>query len=414
MPKRRANIEIDTEALGLISMRSFLKMDDFEKLGIATGIVPRDFTVKFLAEIVQMPNLGAADLLGVGDTALQQIAGGWITETNSAFRDLLGGVSAFDIIQQDYSTQFSKMFGGVASILSEAYAPAFPAIHMPIENLLGTNMGIAGIDSLLASTQSSLGAMAESVVGSLGSNFSLIQDMFPAPLQTGIFFENLPDIRELTQHFEKVEQAVAELDDDGYFLLDHWSLSNLLQFVGIDQVDLRVRSAVVTNKLLGITRHQDFFNEAKLRFSNSSVLNRRWRVIEQALVAHRNRHYAISIPTLLAQIEGIFTDALVLKGAVNQDNGKLYARDQTGATKLGRDGKPVQLHGLGQKVQNSDLQNEALLQDLARFFTDYLVKGRNDIMHGRIVDYDKAKLSVQLLLYTYLLAAEFVDFESES
>lgn len=395
-------------------MRPFLKMNDFEKLGIVTGITSREFTAKFLVEMVQVPNLDMTDLLSVGDTALQQIAGSWIAETNSAFQDLLREVSAFDVIQKDYYSQFSKMLDSVTSILSEAYAQAFPTIHMPFENLLGTNLVISRIDSLLASTQSSLSAMAESVVGSLGSNLSLIQDLFPAPLQTGIFFENLPDIIELTRRFEEVEQAVTKLDDDGYFLLDHWSLANLLQFVGIDQVDSRVRSAVVTNKLLGITRHQAFFDEAKLHFLTSSVLNRRWHIIEQAIVAHQNRHYAISIPTLLAQIEGIFTDALVLRGAVKQNNGKLYARDQTGSIKLGRDRKPVQLHGLSQKVQNSDLQNEPLLKDLARFFTDYLVKGRNDIMHGRTVNYDKAKLSVQLLLYTYLLAAEFVDFERKN
>lgn len=395
-------------------MRPFLKMDDFEKLGIAAGIAPRDFTAKFLAEMVQVPHVGMTDLLGVGDTALHQLAGSWITETNSAFQNLLGVVSAFDVIQQDYSSQFSKMFGGVASILSEAYAPAFPAIEMPFDSLMGINAGIAGIDSLLASNmQSSLGVMAESVLGSLGTNLNLLQDMFPAPLQTGIFFENLPDITELTWRFERIEQAIETLDDDGYFLLDHWSLANLRQLVGIDQVDGRVRSAVVTNKLLGITRHQNFLGEAQLLFSESSVLGRRWRVIEQALIAHRNRHYAISIPTLLAQIEGIFTDALVLKGAVKQDKGKLYARDLSGALKVNKKGDPIELHGLGQKVQHSDLQDEPLLHDLARFFTDHLVKGRNDIMHGRIVNYDKAKLSVQLLLYTYLLAAEFVDFESE-
>ena len=76
MTRRRANIEIDTEALGLISMRPFLKMFDFEKLGIATGMASRDFTAKFLAEMVQIPDLGTADLLGLGDTTLQQIAKG--------------------------------------------------------------------------------------------------------------------------------------------------------------------------------------------------------------------------------------------------------------------------------------------------------------------------------------------------
>lgn len=391
-------------------MRSILGMDDFEKFGNVAGIDPRDFTAQFLAEVAQVPELDSADLLGMGDTALQQIAHSWIAETGGVFQRFLSESSAFDAIHQGYMAEFSALLDGAGTILSEVYAPVFPALEGPFKNL--TDMrSLAGIDDLLASNRDLLNAMADSVVGGLGSNFV---DMLTDGHHTGAFFENLPDILELHRRAEEeLEQVISVLHGAGYSLLNHWLLSSLFRLVGIDQVDNRVRSAVVTNRLLGITRRQGFFDEIRLRFSESSVLSRRWRVIEQALIAHRNRHYAISIPTLLAQIEGIFTDALVLKGTVKQDNGKLYARDPSGALKLNKNGDPIELHGLRLKVKHSDLQDEPLLHDLARFFTDYLVKGRNDILHGRIVDYDKAKLSVQLLLYTHLLAVEFADYERE-
>src|SRR5690606_8578329 len=119
----------------------------------------------------------------------------------------------------------------------------------------------------------------------------------------------------------------------------------------------------------------------------------------------------VAIPTLLAQVEGMFTDALILKQLVVRVNGKLCARDSSGNPKLDKNGKPVQLHGLGQKVNNSDLRNEYLLEGLADFFTAYLVSERNEIMHGSSISYNRAKLSIQLVLNVYLLAAEFADFE---
>jgi hypothetical protein len=43
------------------------------------------------------------------------------------------------------------------------------------------------------------------------------------------------------------------------------------------------------------------------------LLGKRWPVIEEALWTHRNRRYLLSVPPLLAQVEGAIADAMILK-----------------------------------------------------------------------------------------------------
>ena len=93
---------------------------------------------------------------------------------------------------------------------------------------------------------------------------------------------------------------------------------------------------------------------------------------------------------------------------------KACAKGPDGNVKFNKKGEPVQLHGLGQKVQSSRFREDEILYDLVGFFADRLVAERNDIMHGDNLDYGRAKLSVQLMLNIYVLAAEFAEFESEN
>ncbi|MCX9077474.1 MAG: hypothetical protein OIN84_05795, partial [Candidatus Methanoperedens sp.] len=173
-------------------------------------------------------------------------------------------------------------------------------------------------------------------------------------------------------------------------------------------------NAIITGKLLNTTRQAEFAEILRECFETSAILRRRWKIIKQALVAHKNRNYVLSIPTLLAQVEGIFTDALVLKGIAVRVNGRLCEKDIKGKPKLDKNNNPIPIHDLKQKVLKSNLQNEKILQALGQFFTSYLVDERNAILHGSHLTYGTAKLSVQLLLNIYLMAIEFVIFESET
>jgi hypothetical protein len=109
----------------------------------------------------------------------------------------------------------------------------------------------------------------------------------------------------------------------------------------------------------------------------------------------------------------MFTDALALKGIAVRVNGRLCEKDATGKPKLDKHNNPIPIHDLKQKVKKSNLQNETILQDLGRFYISYLCDERNAILHGSHLTYDTAKLSVQLLLNIYLLAIEFVIYESD-
>ena len=91
-----------------------------------------------------------------------------------------------------------------------------------------------------------------------------------------------------------------------------------------------------TSQLGAETRSQEFEQKLKQVFQQSSVLRRRWHIIEQVINAHRRREYNIAIPVLLAQVEGIVGDALILNGLIISKDHKLYAKGSNGKAQLDR------------------------------------------------------------------------------
>jgi hypothetical protein len=153
----------------------------------------------------------------------------------------------------------------------------------------------------------------------------------------------------------KMDEAV--LDDDGYHLRDAWTKETRFEILGIYQIDPRVRAAAVTNRLLGITRNSDFKIELGKHFQNTSILGRRWRIIEAALESHVQRGYLLSIPTLLAQVEGMLADALVINQIVYIKNGKVYAQQSGGRKRKELKG----MYALANAVTNSAMQKNPSL-----------------------------------------------------
>jgi len=416
MPYRPALIEIETEEYGIMLLRSSLITRSVSELGNPNDWNPREFTVKLLSDVIYAPPLHVDVIRSWDDSVIEKVARAWLIEKSGEKWALLEDLPFFEAFQHGYEEYIKGFYHDMQVAIAKAYAPVFQSINEVIQPQLA-NFSLQ-INQSMQTIRNSVNLMVESVVGNLQANINRIADSVRIEIpkiQVGGFFENLPDFTELAKRLETYGKAAHVLDEGGYrFLLHYWTLADISEFVGIDRVDTKIRNAVVTNKLLHITRQAEFTQMLRDCFQNSSILRRRWKVVEQALIAHQNRNYALSIPTLLAQVEGMFTDALVLKGMVIRVKGELYAKDGTGKPKLDKKGKPIQLHGLGQKVQNSDLQSEDILKGLAEFFVSYLVPERNSIMHGSYVTYDSAKLSLQLVLNVYLLAAEFVDFESEN
>lgn len=263
-------------------------------------------------------------------------------------------------------------------------------------------------ETVLGSFRESVNLALQSLQVSISQNIqAIITDTIPK-LDFGSLFSALPDLTELIQEWERLEN---ELEQTGYGFTLHlnvWTLGSLRDSVAIDP---KVRHAALTNRLLAVTRGQKFEEAMKQTFKESSVLKRRLLIVEKALSAHRNRDYILSIPVLLAQLEGVVTDILILKRTIIPKGKKLYIRGSDGRIKLDSKNKPIQVHGVGQIVQHANVKEQEVLNAVVTMLTNQLVGDRNAILHGRRTSYDTAKLSTQVLLLISVIANEIAALE---
>jgi hypothetical protein len=166
-----------------------------------------------------------------------------------------------------------------------------------------------------------------------------------------------------------------------------------------------------TNKFLSITRSDDFMAALEERVSVSEVVSKRRRIVVAAYAAHRERNYVLSIPALFAQVEGMFTDSMILNGLAAIHDGQLVALEPDGSLKLTRKKKPFRLVGLGPKVDYSPYQDHETLREVSSAFSEFLTARRNGVLHGSDVRYASAKLSTQLTLLVFILTTEILAFE---
>lgn len=298
----------------------------------------------------------------------------------------------------------------------------YSALQAPIRSLM-ESLQVEASSILQVSMQSVMQNIAESVLQSFNESInlalrslqetvnqsvqSLIRDTIPS-LDFGSLFSALPDLTELIQEWDRLEN---ELEETGYGFTLHlnvWTLGSLRDSASIDP---KVRDAAMTNRLLAVTRRQVFEEVMRQTFTGSSVLRRRWLIIEKALSAHRDRDYRLSIPVLLTQLEGVLTDILILKRMVAPKGKKLYVRGADGKIKLDRKDNPIQVHGVGQIVQHASLKDQEVLNAVVTILTSQLVNERNAILHGRRTTYGTAKLSTQVLLLILVIANEIAAVE---
>lgn len=222
-------------------------------------------------------------------------------------------------------------------------------------------------------------------------------------------FTGLPDFTDWERFIEESRETHEAFYQAGYSFTNHLvSYSSIRRFASINP---KVRNAVITKSLASETRSHKFEEHLHQLFEQSSVLRRRWKIVKKALRAHRRREYDMSILPLLAQVEGIIGDAMILRKLITPVGHKLFL--------IGSDGKPLEengkmkqpINGLDKLIQHSKWRDDASLQGVAELFTSYLARERNGIMHGRNIKYGTAKLSTQGLLLLLVLATMFVELE---
>lgn len=182
---------------------------------------------------------------------------------------------------------------------------------------------------------------------------------FGASIYSNYVFQSLPDLSKLFDPLEQTLRGKAVVDAAGYgFAVPVLTWNFLAELAKTQEFSPKVRSAVTTNRLLAVTRSAEFHDALMTVFGSSPLLSRRLKVVEAVLRAHRERNYLLSIPALLAQVEGVLGDLLVLRGLVCTKGGKVYAKDLNGKAKKNTKGKMVELNGLSRLVSHSKLRDQ--------------------------------------------------------
>jgi len=227
------------------------------------------------------------------------------------------------------------------------------------------------------------------------------------------FLKSIPDLTQFGAHWSTWRRDVALALEDAENAVNEggfgfaFDMTADLDWRGTGVIDDRVRKAVITNRVLAMTRSNDFVSEVLSTARGNLLLKRRAPILEAALMSHRLRSYSVSIPALLAQIEGVYTDLLVFKGEAVLMKGKAVPLTTTGQPRMKtkKNGTP-QVHpfvGMQEKIQNSELKKHEATHSVVAFMLDKLVSERNAILHGENVTYGKARLSAQLVLALAIL-----------
>ncbi|KXK51724.1 MAG: hypothetical protein UZ13_01639 [Chloroflexi bacterium OLB13] len=383
-------ISIDVPDAGRMQLRPFIEVSDLSKIGASLNVQPKKFAAGLIETVMDFPKIEVPEILGWPDTTLENVVNAWL-EQNSAFRAAVPTeLPFFEGLQVGSRNYLSKIRDDLQSAVSIGFAEQIEKLHR-----IAQPIGMA----FQASLQKVLDQASAAI------EFPLL----------GSFFESLSDLTELEAIFDVPDSDKEDFLAKARYQLvaDHGTFGELIRHRSSEAVNQRTRAAVSTNRLLSIIRRQDFIDELRGKFDRSKILSRRKRIIEQAIRAHLERSYAVSIPTLLAQIEGMFTDAIVMKQLVVKHRGEVFAKDTSGNIKLDRNGRPVRLYSLDWKVNNASFDKGSILSLFATLLISSLIGTRNDILHGQHVRYDNAGQSADLVLIVDVLATELQKYESE-
>jgi hypothetical protein len=438
---------------GCLTFRS-LSSDDLDMLQalMSESLAERDFTARFLHHQLVEPALNVDQVSAWSDSLLLKAADAWLqAHPNIAahVEDTIPNFTTFQEVLRHYIvTEQGRTKRFVQGMLSplmraslnnqvrvamEALVKAEPALNWaawvkPSISLVDVSplnaLAYSQFEQTLDGLRESSAFLVAESMKSVHRNALLLSQIaeqatarvneillsgWLQPAQ-GILV-NLPDLYDLIASWnrmaEEADQALLEEEGFGY-TVHLWDLSVV---AGLRQVQPSARGAAVTHRMLSITCDEQFTSSLQETFQTSEVLQRRWKIVEEAVDAHCERRYYSSTSLLVQQIEGVLGDALILKGAVVKKGGKLYERNSDGTIKLNSKKKPQEVPGLTRLLQLSNFKSHPVLDRTTTYFSDQLIPDRHGIAHGRQLDYGRAKRSAQYLLLLYVLTQELAVFE---
>lgn len=169
---------------------------------------------------------------------------------------------------------------------------------------------------------------------------------------------------------------------------------NWLAFLPIDRIrklyemHKQGKDEDIKKLLIGLGKSREYLDQVIEEMNEADVFKRRVSAIKDALDAHCNGKYTLSIPTLLPQIEGILWDIAEEKGIAKGTE----IVTKTGKREVAKSAKPL--------VKKTDIR-DLISENVADYFLEKIyTKGfRHGILHGRKINYGNEEDSVKLVLF---------------
>lgn len=192
------------------------------------------------------------------------------------------------------------------------------------------------------------------------------------------------EAEEIPEHVDKVHAYLAQ---QGWFVPFHMApiskfreYSVLIDNEEYDRIEKDLQDYIRTN--FNFIR-----SSSKMHFAN------RYRIIDSAIEAHENGNYLLSIPTLLAQADGMFSE-LIDKTFYSNNESDLEDIRRRLLKKLAAKGHPTNTSSLGYLLIKQLQEKSVLHENFDEFEkrkiqnTEVNPMNRNYILHGKDLSYD--------------------------
>lgn len=147
----------------------------------------------------------------------------------------------------------------------------------------------------------------------------------------------------------------------------------------------------------------EFFTELGRMWENYEVLQNRLPILRNVIMAHNLGMYNVSIPAIIAQLEGVLIDSFEIKGYVNGVIIKMLLKELLKEEDSGFD-----FDGEIRKYYEKNI--------LADFERGKIIKSdvsRNAILHGADITYGKQIVSIKAILLFDTIATKLLHLDEE-
>lgn len=231
---------------------------------------------------------------------------------------------------------------------------------------------LTGIADALNATQligaiDALNAIASTYQQHPAVQLSAVLDGFDFDL----LFEHVSVFGELTEQYREIEESDFE-----FKWLSDVKYGAFMQLYRVYQEEGNEAAA---ERLAEQLRHEEDIEDFKEYFQTFDEYDDRQPIVDEVLDAHAEGRYALSIPTVLTQLDGVFIDTALDIGLWRPDN------NVTGVEVVSK--------GEGSPRHISEIDDE-----FRDYYRNRVWSDRNDILHGKRTNYtDNEHLSAKLI-----------------